>query len=135
LLLRGVLRHRIRPCVIAGFAQPGIGGLYGLERRVRRAALWADRQFVRRRCFQFLLLVKDVLRNGLGSDELSLIELVGSDQNAGAAPSRAAGCLNPGVDPRTLKHRRDVAHLDGGFAVTEGDLPCVMVRSVVLIGL
>ena len=90
MLLCGVLSDRIRPGVIARFAQPGIGGLYGLERRVRRAALWADRQFVRRRCFEFLLLVEDVLRNGLGSNELSLIELVGSDQNAWAAQSRAA---------------------------------------------
>ena len=122
--------------MVAGFAEPVVGGLDGFENWIRCAALRAGGEVVFRRFRFFFQLFDDFLWDWLLDDHPSLIELVGTDvdldvANAELIPGNyklRAGPLNPGVYAGSAQHLGTSGGFVEGFAAAESDFPGVVDR-------
>ena len=137
--MRRVFRDGIGPSMVAGFAEPVVGGLDGFEDWIRGTALRAGGDFVLRSLSLLFQLIEDVLWDWQCGDGLGSIKLIGGDVDLYVADS----CLKPGNDEagiRTLNPGLDACapqHLASscgveGLAAAESDFPRVVARSAVI---
>src|SRR6185503_17507575 len=104
----------IGPRVVAGFAEPIVGGLNGFEDGVGCAAMGAGGEFVLRRVLQFAFFLENVLPDWLLENVPCVLKLIGCDDDLGAGcfailrrslnPTLESGCHQDSSNRTRFRH-------------------------------